>query len=149
MKVVEIDMRALKLWITIFLKFLVNTLSKTITHHRWPTTSLFIMNIRLPIFEHFTPLSYSSFVHYTLAINWEYFTMDFCSTHIFSMKKADNSMNLAAGGNINRRTHHNSLCREKEQTLDDQLYNGLQGNKSCDTTSHAKALPCSYISCLK
>jgi hypothetical protein len=65
------------------------------------------------------------------------------------MKKADNSANLAAGGIINRRTYHNSLSRDRqEQTLGDQLCDGLQGNGSCDATSRARALPRSYISCL-
>jgi hypothetical protein len=39
--------------------------------------------------------------------------MDF--RNIFSVKKADNSANLAAGGVINRRTHHNSPCRDKNK----------------------------------
>jgi hypothetical protein len=34
-------------------------LNKIIGHYRQPTTSLLIMNICLPIFEHSTPLSYS------------------------------------------------------------------------------------------
>jgi hypothetical protein len=36
-----------------------------------------------------------------------------------------------------------------QQTLGDQLCDGLQGNESCDATSHALVLPRSYISCLK
>jgi hypothetical protein len=43
--------------------------------------------------------------------------MDFSSTHAFSVKKVDNSVNFAAGGIINRRTHHNSLCRDKNKHL--------------------------------
>jgi hypothetical protein len=39
--------------------------------------------------------------------------MDFCNTHAFSIKKADNSANFVAGVIINRGTHHNSLCRDK------------------------------------
>jgi hypothetical protein len=31
------------------------------------------------------------------------------------MKKADNSMNFAAGAIINHRTHHNSLRRDKNK----------------------------------
>jgi hypothetical protein len=38
-------------------------------HYRWLTTSLLIVNICSPIFEHSTPLSYSSFTHYILAVN--------------------------------------------------------------------------------
>jgi hypothetical protein len=74
--------------------------------------------------------------------------MDFHSTHVFSIKKADNSTNFAAGRIQNRRTRDNSLQRQ-EQTLDNQLCDGLQGNKSCEATSHARALPHSYISCLE
>jgi hypothetical protein len=37
------------------------------------------VNICLPIFEHSTPLSYSSFTHYILAINCTQFVMDFSS----------------------------------------------------------------------
>jgi hypothetical protein len=33
----------------------------------------------------------------------------------FSAKKADNRKNFAAGGNINPRTHHNSVCRDKNK----------------------------------
>jgi hypothetical protein len=52
--------------------------------------------------------------------------MDFRSTHVFSVKKADNSANFAAGGIIKRTTRHNSLCGDKEQTLGDQLYDGYK-----------------------
>jgi hypothetical protein len=52
-----------------FTNFLVNTLIKIMTHYRWPTTSFFIVNTGLPIFEHSTSLSYSSFTHYILAVN--------------------------------------------------------------------------------
>jgi hypothetical protein len=48
---------------------LVNTFNKIITNYRWLTTSLFIVNICSPIFEHPTPLSYSSLTHSILAIN--------------------------------------------------------------------------------
>jgi hypothetical protein len=41
--------------------------------------------------------------------------MDFSSTRAFSVKKVDNSENFAAGGIINRRTYHNSLCRDKNK----------------------------------
>jgi hypothetical protein len=41
--------------------------------------------------------------------------MDFLSTYVFSVKKADQSMNFAVGGIINRRTHHNSLWRDKNK----------------------------------
>jgi hypothetical protein len=44
-KFVEIRKKVLKLWSAVFHKFLVNILNKIITHYRWPTTSLFIVNI--------------------------------------------------------------------------------------------------------
>jgi hypothetical protein len=50
---------------------------------------------------------------------------------------------------INRRTHHKSVSKRQEQTIGDQLYDDLQDSESCDTTSHAQALPRSYISCQK
>lgn len=40
--------------------------------------------------------------------------MDFLSTHVFSVKKGDNSTNFAAGGIINHRTY-NPLCRDKNK----------------------------------
>jgi hypothetical protein len=55
--------------------------------------------------------------------------MDFHSTHIFIMKKLDNNKNFAAGGIIIRRAHHNSSLQRQEQTLGDQLCDGLQGSK--------------------
>jgi hypothetical protein len=39
----------------------------------------------------------------------------FCSTHLFSMKKVNNSVNFAAGGIINCNTNHNSLCWDKNK----------------------------------
>jgi queuine/archaeosine tRNA-ribosyltransferase len=39
--------------------------------------------------------------------------------------------------------------QRQEQTLCEQLCDGLQGNESCDANSHARALPRSYISQLK
>jgi hypothetical protein len=41
--------------------------------------------------------------------------MDFRSSNVFGVKKADNNANFAAEGLINRRTHHNSLCRDKNK----------------------------------
>jgi hypothetical protein len=35
--------------------------------------------------------------------------------HVFSVKKVGNSANFAAGGIIDRRTHHNSLCEDKNK----------------------------------
>jgi hypothetical protein len=75
--------------------------------------------------------------------------MDLHSSHVFRVKKVDNSADFAAGGISCHRTHHNSLCRDKDEHLSDQLCDGLQGNESCETTLHVQALLCSYISCLK
>jgi hypothetical protein len=76
---------------------------------------LFNMNIWPPIFEHSTPLSYSSFTLYILALNFGSFTMDFHSTHVVSLKKADKSANFAAGRIVSCRTNHNSLYRGKNK----------------------------------
>jgi hypothetical protein len=44
--------------------------------------------------------------------------MDFRGSDIFRVEKADNIANFAPGGIINRRTHQNSVCRDRqEQTL--------------------------------
>jgi hypothetical protein len=98
-----------------YTNFLVNTLNRIITHNRCLTTSLSILNIYSPFFGHSTPLSYSSFTHYILAINHTWFVMDFYSTPVFSMKKVDNSTNLTAGRIINHRAHHNSLYWDKNK----------------------------------
>jgi hypothetical protein len=55
--------------------------------------------------------------------------------------KVDNSVNFTAGGIIICRTHHKSFNRRQEQTIGDQLCDGLQGNESCDATSHAQLSP--------
>jgi hypothetical protein len=41
--------------------------------------------------------------------------MNFRNTHVFRVNKADNSSNFAAGGIIDRRAQHNSLCRDKNK----------------------------------
>jgi hypothetical protein len=63
--------------------------------------------VRPPIFEHSAPLFYGSLTH---NLQWI-----FLNTHVSGVKKADNSENVAAGGIINRRTHNNSLCRDKNK----------------------------------
>jgi hypothetical protein len=46
--------------------------------------------------------------------------MNYRSIHVFMEKKVENNNNnFAAGGIINHRTHHNSLCRDKNQLSDD------------------------------
>jgi hypothetical protein len=52
-----------------YTNFLVHILNKNISHYKWPTISLFIVNICSPIFVHSTLLSYNSFTHYILAVN--------------------------------------------------------------------------------
>jgi hypothetical protein len=73
--------------------------------------------------------------------------MDFHSTHVFSVKKADNSVNFTGGGIINHRMHHNSV--ETRTNIGDQLCDGLQGNESCETTLHVRSLSSFCISCQK
>jgi hypothetical protein len=73
---------------------------------------------------------------------------DFPSTQ-FSMTKSDNSSSFATGGIINRRTHHNSLCRNKNKH---QMTSYVIVDK---TVSHVtlprmrELSPGSYLSCLK
>jgi hypothetical protein len=74
--------------------------------------------------------------------------MDFRSTYVFSMKKADNSMNFTAVRIINRRTHRNSLYRE-EQTLGDQLWMVYKAVSHVILPRMCELSPHSYISCLK
>jgi hypothetical protein len=76
-------------------------------------------------------MCYSFFTHYILGINYTYFKMDFHSTHVFSVKKGDNS----------------SAELRKKKTLGNQSCDGLQGGESCDATSYVQAL--SHINCLK
>jgi hypothetical protein len=47
---VEIHIKVLKLWTTVFPNILVNTLNKIITHYRCPFTLLFILSICLPTY---------------------------------------------------------------------------------------------------
>jgi hypothetical protein len=51
--------------------------------------------------------------------------MYFRSTNVIGAKKADNGGNFAAGGIINRRTHH----KRQEQTLGDQLRDSSQDKR--------------------
>jgi hypothetical protein len=92
-------------------------LNKVITHYRWPTNhhSSSWTFVRPHIFEHSTPLSYSSFAYYILAISHAQFPMDLHSTHVSSMKKANNSKNFAATRLTNHRAHHNSFFRDKNK----------------------------------
>jgi hypothetical protein len=74
--------------------------------------------------------------------------MDFHSPRIFSMKKANNSANLQLAGLLIA-GHIISHLWQQEQTIDDHLCNGLQGNELCDATSNQQPLPCSCITFLK
>jgi hypothetical protein len=57
------------------------------------------------------------------------------------MKKVDNNANFVAGGIISRRTHHNSLCGDKNKHWVISYVTNLQDNELIDATSHAQALP--------
>jgi hypothetical protein len=41
--------------------------------------------------------------------------MDFHSSHVFSVKKADRGANFTAGEIISGGTYHNSVCRDKNK----------------------------------
>jgi hypothetical protein len=70
------------------------------------------------------------------------------STHVFSMKKVDNSVNYESGGIINCWTHHNSLCRDKnkyQMTSYGMVYKAM----SHVMLPHIQEFTPSYITCLK
>jgi hypothetical protein len=119
-KYVEIHMKALKLWSAIFHKFF--------GRH-------FEQDHSLQMADHF------SFYHeHLFAHLWTFYTIVLHFLH---------SLHFGRKPQLAGLSHRKSLSRRQEQTIGDQLCNGLQGNESCDTTSHAWALPCSYNSCQK
>jgi hypothetical protein len=65
--------------------------------------------------------------------------MDFLSTHVFSVKKQITAQILQLVGFSVAR--HIITLQRQEQTLGDQSCDGLQGNESCDATTHAQAPP--------
>jgi hypothetical protein len=74
--------------------------------------------------------------------------MNLGSIHVFIMKKSDNSVNFTAGRIINHRTHHNSLCTDKNKhfiTSYVMVYEAMRHVMP----PHVQAIPCSYISCIK
>jgi hypothetical protein len=95
----------------------IKLLLNVVTHCRFRSSPWTF--VRPLIFEHETPLSYSSFTPYIFATNGTQFTMNFRSTHAFSAKKKitrANSVDFASGGLfIKRRTQRtlNSFCRDK------------------------------------
>jgi hypothetical protein len=81
-------------------------------------------SLRILVSPPISEYSYSSFTHYLAVNRLLYSTMDFHSTHVFSVNKADTSENFAIGWIINRRTDTSQLIlKRQEQTLGD----GLQG----------------------
>jgi hypothetical protein len=67
------------------------------------------------MYEHFAPLSDSSFIHYILAVNCASVFHDGFPHHShFSTRKTGNSVNFAGSGLcISCRTYLNCLCRDK------------------------------------
>jgi hypothetical protein len=63
--------------------------------------------------------------------------MDFSGTQVFSVKKADNSVNVTAAGIISCRTHHKSLSRRQEQTVGDLYVMLYKTMGHLMATSHA------------
>jgi hypothetical protein len=83
-----------------FTNFLISTLNKIITHYRWPTTSLFIVNICSPSICERSTLFVLQFIH-SLRFSRKpprIIHDEFPQHSWFSVKKADNSANFAAGG---------------------------------------------------
>jgi hypothetical protein len=73
---------------------------------------------------------------------------DFLSTHVFSVKKADNSANFAAGWVINCRTH-NSLCRDKNKHQVNSYVMVYKAMSHVKLPCMCKLAPPLNISCLK
>jgi hypothetical protein len=75
--------------------------------------------------------------------------MNFHSTHVSSMKKADITVGISQLVGLSVTGHIIAQSVQTRKTLDNQFFFGLQGNESFDAPPHVQALSCSYISCLK
>jgi hypothetical protein len=101
---------------------------RIITHYKWSAYHFALHREHLFAHKSLNIVHHclSSFTRYILAVNCASFMMDFRSTLVFSVYKADKSANFSAGGITSSRTHHNSLCRDRqEHTLRDRLCDGL------------------------
>jgi hypothetical protein len=96
---------------------LVNILKTFITHCRWLTTLLFIINIcsLAHLWTFYTTTL--QFLH-SLHFGHKPFIIRNGLPHPsgFGVKTADNTANFAAGGFINRKTHHSSFWQTKALT---------------------------------
>jgi hypothetical protein len=74
--------------------------------------------------------------------------MDFHST-IFLVWRKEITERISQLAGLSVAGHIIIHSQIQEQTLGDQLCDGLQGSKSCDATSHVRVLLHNYISFLK
>ncbi|KAJ4442197.1 hypothetical protein ANN_12063 [Periplaneta americana] len=96
----------------------VNQTNQICIHDTPSTTSLFIMDIGSPIFEHTAPLSYTSFTHYVWLINFVILAMDFTSFTVFGHRKSYYRTYLAPGGTCDCSTYFDSTWLREEQRHD-------------------------------
>ena len=91
----------------------VNQSNQIYIHDTWSTTSLFIMDIGMPIFEHMAPLPYIWFINCTKLM------MEFTSFTVLYHKKSLYSADLTAGVTCDCSTHFKACGweRNKETTL--------------------------------
>jgi hypothetical protein len=69
-------------------------------------------------------------------VNCGTFTLDLHCTQGFRMKKAE-TVQISQLAGLSTTGHIVTHSAETEQTQADQICDSLQGNESCDSTSHA------------
>ncbi|GFX87411.1 uncharacterized protein TNCV_3369801 [Trichonephila clavipes] len=92
------------------------SLKKGIRDHRWPTCSLFVMNIGHTFREMMTPFRYILSIH-NVPINRNNFLVNIPWSLIFSMKKTYDGAHFTFGGILNRRSHFKHDLLQPESTL--------------------------------
>ncbi|PRD32993.1 UNVERIFIED_CONTAM: hypothetical protein NCL1_18765 [Trichonephila clavipes] len=92
------------------------SLTKGIREHRWPTCSLFVMNIGPTFREMMTPFRYILSIH-NVPINRNNFFVNISWSLIFCMMKTYGGAHFAFGGILNRRSHFKHDLLQLESTL--------------------------------
>ncbi|KAG8262025.1 hypothetical protein J6590_061757 [Homalodisca vitripennis] len=97
---------------TVLANFLIHFVHQVITDERWPTTPVFIVNVRSSIFKKTNPLTDYIFAHNVLAIHRTQFTMNFSCCVTFRPQKSYYTTHFTLGGitalmffRCNKRTH--------------------------------------------
>jgi hypothetical protein len=146
---VEIHMKVLKLWSALLGKFFgqrfeQDHLSLQIADHFALHCEHLFAHVRMffTIVLHFLR---SLHFGYKLAHNSQLIS----ATLMFLVwRKWINSTNFTAGRIIKHKTHHNSLCRDKNKHYMTSYVMVYEVMESCDATLHVQSVPCSCISCL-